>query len=480
MEEEEEIIKRLENTEFNNEAEDFKMGKENKRKENAPKRRIIIILGSILLLVGLMIILLLSGIFSNDTKNKLPGIEKTEEEKELLEEGFYKTNHGSLYLDKYIYDNERKILMNLSLKELAKTEDDFKFVRYENNLYIISIYKDKFNLKKVDNDTIISVFEKDYSMDKFPVLIKNGEDTLGIYENSKNKIYLFQKDSYQEESIKNIEIYISENNSVNLYDGNYFMTVNEAKQGKKYGLYDISSHKEVLEPIYDSLFYLEARKYMAIKDGKIGVIDINSKILSDYENISNPSEKSYSSTYFAGKTIIRMKGDKSYSCFYFNEKFVPWVENIYHDDIIGNYFISQNDSEATSFSIYNTVMEKIQDINTSKQNNKVIGSFLDNILVLKNQDGYLFYDITTGESLGNLNTFQKDIGKYQLKFLLGKNGRGTLSILNEEKELGKLENASFDGFISTGVNNFVMKDDLVVYHTDSSDNQGDILLLKNK
>ncbi|MBQ6135034.1 MAG: hypothetical protein IJI60_01810 [Bacilli bacterium] len=492
----EELQEKIERTfshlEFNNEEEDKKVVRESKWREYVSKRRTLFILGCVIFGVILAFLLFETSFSKNHKYNE-------EGEKQFETAGSYGTNHGILYSNQYIYDSENKVLMDLSLKEIGKLGGKENSISYQDSSYFIFMNQGNFDVKRVDENKIVSYFTNKKS---FPIM-ENDTQIVGAYESSGEKYYIFAGDTYLEESFKDIKVdtidsdqkgtYIYTNrvdHSLTRYDEKYFITVNKS-DGRKYGLYDSDSEQQVIRPIYEEMCYLDSNRYAVMKNGMVGIVDSSSKVIEDFQLVvSDSKNKSFFAKQIFGKTLV-MIGSNSmssdyvyhgpYSSYYLQDsQFVPWNQNLWYDvDVFGQYLIVTNNSEKNAFSIYDRNLNLVSSFTAPVSNSTILGIFLYNVLVIRGDNGYSFFDIGSGANLGTLNTFNKEYGEYMLTFQLGSNGLGTVIISSEERELGRLENASFDHFILNGDDRLLITDDKIIYHASSSSSlDGDLLMIK--
>ena len=492
----EELQEKIERTfshlEFNNEDEDKKVVREAKWREYVSQRKFLCILGCVIFGIILAFLLFKVG-FSRNHKNS------EEREKQFDTVGSYSTNHGILYSGQYIYDNENKVLMDLSLKEIGKLGGKDNSISYQDSSYFVFMNQGSFDVKRVAEDRVVSYFTNKKS---FPI-IENKTQVVGAYESNGEKYYIFAGDTYREESLEGIQIdsidkdrkdtyiyYNAVDHSLTRYDGKYFITINKSN-GRKYGLYDSDRGQEVIRPIYDALYYLDFNRYAAMKDGKVGIVDSASNAIEDFQFVvPDPKNKSFFAKQVLGNTLV-MIGSNSmssdyvyhgpYSSYYLQDgQFIPWNQNLWYDvDVFGQYLIVTNNSEKNAFSVYDRDLNLVSSF-TVGNHPTILGIFLYNVLVIKTDNGYSFFDINSGAGLGALNTFNKEYGEYMLTFQLGNNGFGTVVLSSDERELGRLENASFDYFILNGDDRLLITDDKIIYHAASSLSSldGDLLMIK--
>lgn len=493
----EELQEKIEQTfshlEFNNEEEDKKVTKEAKWRDYASLRKSLCIIGCVLF--GVLLAFVISRIGFHRNNKYSP-----EREEEYVDTGSYGINHGSLHDNQYIYDYENKVLMDFSFQEIGRLvnkQEAKDLVSYHDSSYFIFMNRGNFDVKRVSDGKIVSFFS---SKKSYPIVESDGQ-IVGAYENTGTELYWFEGGTYRKDSLKSIEIdsiessrkdtYIYyKNHSITRYDGKYFITVNKSNN-PKYGLYDSKSGQAVIRPIYEELCYLGPNRYAAVRDGKVGIIDSASNVISDFQSVTSDSKnKAFFARQVFDRILVMIGSDPMssdyiyhgpYTSYYLQDnQFIPLNQNFWYDvDVFDHYVIVTNDKEKNSFTVYDSDMNQVSSFVVPGNHHTILGLFFG-VLIVKGDNGYSFFDIESGNNLGIRNTFNKEYGEYMLTFQLENNGLGTVIIFQDDKELGKLENASFDHFILNGDDRILVTDDKIIYHAVSSSNSldGDILIIK--
>lgn len=503
-----ELTQTFTHIEFNNEQEDLEVVKEEKWKRSASIRKVMLILGSILFVVGLWLVLFpkVKDLFHKSN------VSKTKVEEEFHDTGVYKSHSGTLLLNRYIYDSDTHTLMDLSFKEILKVNNPSYLRIIGDDLYIVSRNNQSFAIEKIVEGKAVSIFKKTANGTG---LISN----VGFYTDGGKKLYFFENDSYREVSLSDgIQMYsFSSDDGEDKYMAGENLIFTQNVLGKL-GLYRVDNKQELIKPIYDELVRAKEGIFVAVKNEKAGIIDMNGKVLldfrydvlepagdyyiagtgnsivlldSNYKEIPSSTLRvnrlnqyqyhsccSYESPFytfvFASKFFVATASvGNSYTYSYLNEnqEFVSlFTTNSSSPILLNNYLIVKDDQR---FMVYNSNLQKVGSI----VGEEVIGTFLNNVLITKKDNQYYFMNLETGEDNGRLNRFSRDHGEYLLTFHLENDGRGRMVISKEEKELETLENASFDAFIYAGDSRFFETSDLLVYHAQYSSN-GDILVIR--
>lgn len=217
-----------------------------------------------------------------------------------------KLDEGSLEVinDKYLIEYDGKAvskIMDLQLNVLYETElkEEYMFVEgKDGKLYAISTGDADdsliLNLYVLENEKIVEV--KEFSkMGVYYVPLYSDDYLVGIVGNncylddelnSVCETELFTLDE-KNEILNNLsvasDLTFGSGKDAPLYTRNAnYVVVRNIVDGK-YGLYDLVNHKLTINTSYDDLFATYNNSYVAVKDGKVGIIDKKLKKLVDFE-----------------------------------------------------------------------------------------------------------------------------------------------------------------------------------------------------
>lgn len=212
-------------------------------------------------------------------------------------------NYLSLFDEKYLvlYDDNVpvKIMDRYTnvLYEMSSEEEYTLYMGIDGNLYAIECLDyendwNKINLYVLENKKMVLVKEFINDNTYFNLLL-NEEDLVGVIG--------FSTYEFGDESVYNSSVYLLNDNEYTLDD--YLFVGDEVRlsidsgyytrnddymiistfDGTLYGLYDLKKGVVIIEPSYDGLYTSYDGNYVAVKDGKAGIIDKKLKKIVDFE-----------------------------------------------------------------------------------------------------------------------------------------------------------------------------------------------------
>ena len=522
----EELEERLEHVEFNNEEEDSKMMKE-KRIHPEDKNRIILMVSILLIvLVSLGAGYLLRGLFDHKEKqeeNKNPSEEKVDfdDTSKLVN---LELNNASFFFDTYLYNDNTKSILGLDGKEILSLDKGYEIRKGIDSLYEYSLDDaKKVVVKKLVNKKWKKVLEIQYESIEETAYIRGIINTnhqfIGVYDNRKttNRLYLLEKDSYQEEILDNLRVYLTSSiEDKVVYDNEYITTYSKDStlSSPKMGLYHLKTNKEVLKPIYSELDFISTKEIIAKKDNKAGIIDSTGKVLldfkydtikkvgkyfvaevnhklllldSNYKKVDNisleiPIYSTFEGISFFDNVLIGVKDNNDITYYYLdNNQFIKLVTGTIK--IVDTYCIVQ-ENNSTTMSIYDKNLDKVTEIDFQESiKDYTMYLFLNNYLSCVKGEGEnitkKFFNIEQSAKT-EIRTFMRDHGDYRVSFTFTTKEKGILLIKKGEEEIGKLENASFLNYISSPNNGITLKNKRILYYAERPNSFGDILLIQEK
>lgn len=213
-------------------------------------------------------------------------------------EGKYLSLLGEKYLVEYDNYTPVKIMDRYTnvLYEISSGEEYTLRIGIDGNLYAVE-YLDsendwnKFNLYVLENEKMVLVkeFIEDNTLYSF---LLNEDYLVGIIgysyyeeENSvyESSVYLLNDMEYT------LKDYVFAGDEVRLGIDDDYYTSNEdyivisALNETMYGLYDLKNGEIIIEPTYEGLYTSFDGNYVAVKDGKAGIIDRKLKKIVDFE-----------------------------------------------------------------------------------------------------------------------------------------------------------------------------------------------------
>lgn len=181
---------------------------------------------------------------------------------------------GNLYAIEYL-DLEDDNLFNLYVLENSKLVQVREFID-ENTYYSLIIYKyfEDFNysylISGVGTEKLIGIYSNTEYMD--------GD----LNEIREETIYTLDNKEYELEDVHLDCDVVRDSTDVPFYTASerYIVIKNDES---KYGLYDLQEGKVIIEPDYEGLYTANDGNYVAIKNGKAGIINKKLKKLVDFE-----------------------------------------------------------------------------------------------------------------------------------------------------------------------------------------------------
>ena len=221
--------------------------------------------------------------------------------------------------------------------------------------------------------------------------------------------------------------------------------------------------------------------YLAGKDNKLVVLDSNYKEIGATLDVPGLNKYSYDlccmavnpfTAYSINNYLVVRVGERGLADHYYlddNKNFVE-LEEGYDVKAFDNYLVISNED---NIIVYDKKMTKITEIE-SIDDYELEALYLNSVLVFgKSSSEYKFYNVNTGEELKTISTFRRIYSGYEVKFVLEKDGKGTLTISKDEEELGSLSDASFEAYITAPNNGITMTVNRIIYNA-----SGDILVVE--
>ena len=390
-------------------------------------------------------------------------------------------------------DNYVEKIMDLKAETIYenKIECNAVYLGIDNNLYFIleesGDYENSISISRLDDDKIIEL----------DAIAKRGVyySTLLYDDGKEEKLLGFvgdfttQNDELEEETIEYIHLLNDKNielKDISLFGselkngiGHDIITNHEkyiiTKKDDKYGIYDIKNEKNIIEPSYDMLKKTHDGNYVAVKNEKAGIIDINKKILVDFEydfidindnfyvvsknnklaimndeyNLITDFAFDYQYEYVYNKLTAAAKYDYYLCCQAFNtfkaykvkDNYILITNNkhsntkyskneayIIHEDgsfetieekdfVVENNFIYALKKDKKIVVYDNDLKEKYTiDLSRYDANNITAKLLNENTIVISIDGNNIYYDYENGESIKEILTFEKDIDSVNIKY----------------------------------------------------------------
>ena len=489
------------------------MRKKKKEKNQITMKHEIVMIAAVILLC--IILITVSQLLPHTEKKKMNDDDDMDSSQII-----YQSNEGAyLYLNKYIYEFNNKIIKNLDGKKIMdKIEGKVDFYPGKDEDYIVIRRQEdndketgmgSFIVKKVVDDKVKNLYNKRYQGEKGNGLLQvsiienyNDHTLLGISEKDGSIIYLLENNKFKKIDLPDISIYQftdTMTSSKYVYDANSFISVSN-KDNTKYGIYDIEKNKESVKPIYDKIFYAKENQYIAIKEGKAGLINRVGDILLEFK---------YKSLFYVSSNYMAIKDNNTLVLLdsKFNEinsssielKEDYEIKTLYDKILVKNgekiYYLDKNNEfkyltpDVKSFSVIKDTLlvhnrwdyilifnEELEytGIFYLKDGSEIIG-VQSGVVVLKNKDNTNSYiKMDTGKEFKELLDFIKKIEDYDITYNIES---GSIKVIKEEKEIGVLENASLNAFIQPNSGG-IDTDDKIIFYANDKDHPNIIIVNK--
>ena len=488
-EELDEVKEKLEKSEFNNEEEDDEIIEKKQVGKNDFKIVVFlcIVIVILLLLIGFVLFHKLSR---NENHNDASSSGSSSSESSALSKVDISKGESYFINDNYlyvIYDNKGYIT-NLDGKiifvdeKLSCSRDDF------GNEYILceekkSDSKVKNVIKRVDDNGVIQdVFVENQYGSASRKLYNEKNNLLGIYNENKNGtiLYLLNNDSYFKNTLDKKFLFTVHEDNLNtkiIYNNQYAILTEDMSSASRlsdkslYGLYDVRNNKVLVSPKYQEISYLRGDYFVAVKNGKKGIIDTNGLVKVDfsYDDIQyanglyfvgvknelfildqNFKEISNSIPYyilevkaFGDKVIVhknRVLGEYAVV-----DKMGTIMNFDFHSfTIYGNYVITLKERTVT---LYDSSFNKIQEFDLQAQSIDLdtAAVYLDSSLIF---NGRKTFNIETGTYSYDLTNLSRSYQNYYVNLdIHGEKANAT--ILLDDKQVGSMEDVDMVTFLKS-------------------------------
>ena len=512
----ENIKKHLKEKEFNNIEEDEKIIEEEKSKD--PKTKIIIIGAVVIVLLLIVIIMLLTKGSSSDNKENSSGgsesntSENTTNPDEKTGINLTIAETESYFLDDnhlFVKDKDKYYVTDLEGNVIEELKGRYTI----QGKYIIHTEPEnerptKYVIKTMDNGKLVEVLNT--NVKSYTGYILNNNKFVGIYDYYEKGETLYIIDGAKYKTIEfgdNTRLYslsLGEGDPLKIYNNQYGVIVKDSK----YGLYDIKAEKVLITPTYDGLSYLTGDRFVAVQNGKSGIIDSNNKTLLSFEydaiaysnslyftvkgntltildpnfkeigyNNNVPAATDYSYYPCCGKVnAFTFKSFKDYVLITvnYNNQFQKTIvvdktgkmsnytfENTY---VYGNYLVTSNRNSSV-VTLYDSSMKKVADYDTKTKDNDLSSAaiYLNNNFIL---NGKQLFELKTGKYKYVVETFSRSYQGYMVE-LKAKDGKATATVSLENEAIGTLNDVDVVKFLNADNNGIKVTKEYFILSVDS-------------
>ena len=484
--------------------------------------------------------------FYDSDKNKVTEtIPETEDEYKVISYTSKEKNHDLIVLGDYLVErveNHVVKVMDLSTKVLYEgtIEYSYLYLGIDQKLYFVldesGDYENSVSIYRLDDNKVVEV---------------ETIETLGVYYSplvysSNNQEYLVgflgdydtQNEDGEMQSIEYIHLLdgtkyelnntilfgsgprIGANEAVVMVNEQYVITYQTSSQS--YGLYDIKNGKSIIDPSYEMLKDISNNRYVAVKDGKAGIINLKREILVNFqydfidvndgffvvgkdgkmaimddsyhlvtdfvfdEQSGTPGQDFEYSYYLCCASVNTFKAFKVQDKYilYNNVRDYGYNEFEKHE----TYFIDSSGKYETiqekSFDVadgfiyaeiddnkYDEELKEKYTIDLTKYDFDIYSLALlnGNTIIASNEGDDIYIDYETGKEIKDINPYEQDIDNFHIKFENGK-----LTIKTSEKNEISFDISVFD------TSSFVKKDDTHYYYINEKSNNSIYIMIQKE
>ena len=539
------IREKLENVEFNNEDEDqeimedednydIKINSNSKKQDEETEeldideessmekktvnKTTVILCFIIVILVIIIVFLLVPKIMGKESI--IPSNNSSEENYD--DEGKPTTTVIDITKGKSSFINDNHLFVNY--KEVGYITNLDGKVLYQDDDKVCSMMKDsffmcernddsktKYVIKKIDESGNITNVSEEVNFDSDGRVLYSGSKLVGYYSENDNGTHLSFIDNNSIREIDMSDVYLLQSNDTNerkIYGGRYAIVSNKRNNnisdGKKYsyGIYDILDNKSIIKPKYETMVYLTDELFVAVEDGKSGIVDSNDSVKLDFKydvilysnglffvgkgdtlHVLNKSYKEIGNTikisslkqydYYENHKILEAKacgdkvillknssrsGNNQYVVVDQEGNFTDYDFQLY--EILKKHVITLKNK---SLVLYDTSFNKIQEFQIPDS----IQIDLDTAVIYVGDNlvfnGCYVFDINSGNYLYKMNNLSRSYQGYyvDLKF---QNGFGTAEVFLDDNKIGSIEDVDISKFLKADNNGIQVSNDYFIFH----------------
>ena len=539
------IREKLENVEFNNEDEDqeimedednydikinanskkqdeeievLDIDEESSKEKKTVNKTTIVLCFIIVILAIIIVFLLVPKIMGKESI--IPSNNSSEENYD--DEGKPTTTVIDITKGKSSFINDNHLFVNY--KEVGYITNLDGKVLYQDDDKVCSMMKDsffmcernddsktKYVIKKIDESGNITNVSEEVNFDSDGRVLYSGSKLVGYYSENDNGTHLSFIDNNSIKEIDMSDVYLLQSNDTNerkIYGGRYAIVSNKRNNnisdGKKYsyGIYDILDNKSIIKPKYETMVYLTDELFVAVENGKSGIVDSNDSVKLDFKydvilysnglffvgkgdtlHVLNKSYKEIGNTikisslkqydYYENHKILEAKacgdkviflknssrsGDNQYVVVDQEGNFTDYDFQLY--EILKKHVITLKNK---SLVLYDTSFNKIQEFQIPDS----IQIDLDTAVIYVGDNlvfnGCYVFDINSGNYLYKMNSLSRSYQGYyvDLKF---QNGFGTAEVFLDDNKIGSIEDVDISKFLKADNNGIQVSNDYFIFH----------------
>ena len=367
--------------------------------------------------------------------------------------------------------------------------------------------KVKYVIKKLNDSGASENIAQEENFDSNGRIIRSGSKLVGYYSEGKNgtHVTILNSGSIKEIDLNNLYLLKSSDSMIRKIYGGRYVIVSDDKNNNvtdsknySYGVYDVIENKALIKPKYDAMIYLFDNLFIAVKNGKSGIVDINDsiKVAFKYDAIEYAnglyfvgngntlhvldknfktigdtiSVKSLSNyKYYASKKTLDAKacGDKvilsmgdvsQHSVVDQQGKYANY--DFQNFTIIGDRVVTLKDK---SLVLYDTGFNKIQEFTVPNEINIDLDTAVIYIQTNLVFNGCYVFDINSGNYLYQMNKLSRSYQGYYVD-LHFQNGIGKADIYLDDKPVGSIDDINISEFLKADNNGISLTNEYFIFH----------------
>lgn len=422
---------------------------------------------------------------------------------------------SSFINDNHLFVNYKDIGYITNLEGKVIYQDDDKVCSMMKDSFFMCERNDesktKYVIKKIDESGNITNVSEEEKFDSDGRVLLNGSKLIGYYSDNDNGTHLSFVDNNSIKEIDMSQVYLLQANDSNerkIYGGRYAIVSNKRNNnisdGKKYsyGVYDVIENRIIIKPKYETMVYLDDDLFVAVVDGKSGIVDSNDTVKLDFKydvilysnglffagkgdvlHVLNKSYKEIGNTikisslkqydYYdnhkkievkaCGDKVILLKNssksdDNQYVVVDQDGNFTDYDFQLY--EVLKKHVITLKDKTLVLYDIsFNKIQEfQIPDSVQIDLDTAVI--YVGDNLVF---NGCYVFDINSGKYLYKMNNLSRSYQGYyvDLKF---QNGVGTAEVFLDDNKIGSIDDVDISKFLKADNNGIQVTNDYFIFH----------------
>ena len=405
----------------------------------------------------------------------------------------------------YITNLEGKVVYQDDDKACSMMKDSF-FMCERNDgsktKYVIKKIDETGNIQNVSEETLFAADGR---------IVRSGSKLVGYYSENDDGTHLAVLDNGSIKEIDLGKLYLlktGDSLTRKIYGGRYVIVSNDKNNsvtdGKKYsyGVYDIVDNKALITPKYETIVYLHDDLFIAVKNGKSGIINTNDSVKLDFKydvveyanglyfvgnnetlrvldknfkeigdaiKIKSLSNYNYYASHrtidakACGEKVILLKNssksdNNQYAVVDKEGKITDYDFQLYA--IIGDRVVTLKDK---TLVLYDMAFNKIQEFKVPDSINIDLDTAVIYIQTNLVFNGCYVFDINKGEYLHQMNNISRSYQGYYVD-LNFKNGIGKADILLDDKPIGSIEDVDVSEFLKADNNGIRLTNEYFIFH----------------